>query len=59
MYLENAKSDDRQSWPGQHTWFMERLEEFHGALSQRIKDLNADDWPTDEDGEEDGEEAPD
>lgn len=45
ILIEN-KTDptDKSSWPVQHQWIQEQLENFHRTFSQIIKKLNADDY---------------
>ena len=41
LKLSNVDPTNRQSWPGQHEWLLGRLEAFHRAFAQRIKNLRA------------------
>ena len=48
----NTDPTDEADWPNQHAWLAEKLERFDRVFRQRIKALNAEDWPS---GDEDDE----
>ncbi len=54
MYLEDGDPEDRDDWPRQHVWLVDRLNELHRVFANRVKTLNAEDWddPSSEDGAE-------
>ncbi len=39
---------DESDWPRQHEWLADRLITMHGVFSDRIRDLDADDWRSDD-----------
>jgi hypothetical protein len=42
---------DRTKWAEQHQWLYDNLQRFHQIFSSRIKDLDVDDWDSEEVGE--------
>ena len=48
----NTNPTAETDWPNQHAWLAEKLELFDRVFRQRIKALNAEDWPS---GDEDDE----
>jgi hypothetical protein len=44
----DADPANRNDWPNQHEWIANYLEAFHRVFSNRVKNLNADDWQPDE-----------
>ena len=41
LYRYDLPLEDRQSWPAQHEWLLEKLELFHRTFAQRVKSLDA------------------
>lgn len=41
--------EDRSDWGKQHQWLCDKLETFHKAFSPRVKELDASDYPPEED----------
>ena len=39
---------NRNDWPNQHKWIADNLEAFHRVFSNRVKNLNADDYQPEE-----------
>jgi len=44
LALSSVDPMNRDEWPGQQGWMVEKLEKFHGVFSPRIKKLNATDY---------------
>jgi serine/threonine protein kinase/sugar lactone lactonase YvrE len=44
LNLPNVDPTNRQDWPRQHDWLLEKLEAFHKAFAPRIKNLRASDY---------------
>jgi hypothetical protein len=48
LYRRNTDPTDRDDWPRQHAWLLEKLEAFHRAFAPRIKELDASDYALEE-----------
>lgn len=53
VYLDDADPEDEEDWPRQHEWLVSRLNGMHRAFSNRVRELDADDWKPDRDEEPD------
>lgn len=47
--LSNLNPEDRKDWQRQHEWLAAHVNRLHQVFSQRIRQLNADDWDSRED----------
>lgn len=47
IYRHNTNPLDESSWLSHFQWFVEKLEAFDRVFRQRIKNLDAEDWPDD------------
>lgn len=49
--LNNTDPEDESDWPRQHEWLAARLSEFHRVFVTRVKQLNADTWRPETEGQ--------
>ena len=52
---EKSNIRDKTNWSELHKWHHEYLEKFHAAFHKRVKELNPDDWESEDDSENDEE----
>ena len=48
-YLNSVNPEEESDWLRQHEWLAKRLNDMHGVFAQRVSELNADDWISDDD----------
>lgn len=51
LYNRSVDPGNREDWPRQHAWLKQQLETFHRVFSQRVRNLNADDYVPEDDDE--------
>ena len=51
LYKTGVDPSNKNDWPNQHRWFKENLEAFNRVFRNRVRDLSADDYEPDEEGE--------
>ena len=44
VYLRDVDPGVESDWPRQHQWFASKLNELHRVFTERIRELNPDDW---------------
>ena len=49
---KDTNPTDEADWPNQHAWLTEKLELFDRVFRHRVQALNADDWPSEDEGDE-------
>jgi len=56
IYMNDVDPENEADWLRQHTWFAEKVNEFHRVFSGLVRNLNAEDWQEDDSGDcpEDG-----
>ena len=42
--MVNVDPEDEQDWPRQHEWMAAKVNDFHRAFLNRVRELDADDW---------------
>ena len=50
LYRKDTDPTRENEWPKQHAWMVSTLKRFHKTFRPRVKDLDASDWPPDDDG---------
>jgi hypothetical protein len=48
LFKEDIDTTNEADWPSQHEWIADQLEKFERAFRQRIKNLDASDWVSEE-----------
>lgn len=44
VYMTNVDPEDERDWPRQHEWLAAKVNDFHRAFLNRVRDLDADEW---------------
>lgn len=44
VYMTNVDPEDERDWPRQHEWLAAKVNDFHRAFINRVRDLDADEW---------------
>jgi hypothetical protein len=50
IYLDGVDPEDSRQWPKQHRWLAERVNDLHRVFAERIRRLDVEEGPKDEDG---------
>ena len=48
LFKEDVDTTNEAGWPSQHAWIADQLEKFDKAFRQRVKNLDASDWVSEE-----------
>lgn len=48
VHLDGTNPVDQSDWPRQHAWLCEKLEKLRAVFRERVKELDASDWPENE-----------
>jgi hypothetical protein len=48
LFKDDVDTVNEADWPSQHAWIANHLEKFDRAFRQRVKNLDASDWVSDE-----------
>lgn len=44
VYMTNVDPEDERDWPRQHEWLAAKVNDFHRAFLNRVRELDADEW---------------
>ena len=44
VYMTDVDPEDERDWPRQHEWLAAKVNDFHRAFLNRVRDLDAEDW---------------
>ena len=52
LHKSDTDPTDEADWPNQHAWLAEKLKLFDNVFGERIQDLDADDWQSEDEDDE-------